>query len=261
MRSLKVSILYSFIVFSFQLFAQQIENVDFSVTKENKMIVRYDLINCPRNKMFNLKLKITNTNGKVITPISIQGDLIHVKEGNNKQIEWDVLNDVTDLKDDIYVNLEITKSYYSKIVGGPSNVFLSVLLPGLGDIGVNRYSNNTGSNGWFYVTGLFLGSAYYTYTLNKNYKLDYSKYHSATIQSDMDSYYTSANTKYTSYQLMVGVTGAIWAIDVLYVLIKGASNRKSQLYERNLTQNKTQNFNLSFSATPSAFQIGMIKKF
>jgi hypothetical protein len=124
MRSLKASILYPFILFSFQLFAQQIQNVDFSVTKENKMIVRYDLINCQRNKMFNLKLKITNTNGKVITPVSIQVDLIHVKEGNNKQIEWGILNDVTDLKDDIYVTLEITKSYYSKIVGVPSNVFL-----------------------------------------------------------------------------------------------------------------------------------------
>ena len=157
--------------------------------------------------------------------------------------------------------MQLTKSQYSKILGGPSNVFFSMLLPGLGDIRVNKYSNNSRTNGWVFVTGIFLGSAYYTYTLNKNYKLDYTRYHSATIQSDMDSYYASANTKYTNYQLMVGVTGAICAIDVLYVLIKGASNRKSQLYERNLTQNKTQNFNLSFSATPSTLQIELVKKF
>jgi hypothetical protein len=262
MYSLKISIFYLFLIFSSKLFSQQITNVDFSVTKENKMIVRYDLLNCPKNKMYNLKLKITSVNGKNIIPTTIQGDLINVKEGANKQIEWNVLNDVTDLKDDVYATIEITKSYYSKIVGGPSNVFFSMLLPGLGDIRVNKYSNNSKSNGWILVTGVFLGSAYYTYTLNNNYILDYSKYHSATVQSDMDSYFASASTNYNRYQIMVGVTGAIWIADLLYVTIKGFNNRKNQLYKRknHLSQN-TSNINLSVLATPSTFQLGLVKKF
>ena len=260
MYSLKISIFFLFLIFSFKLFSQQIENVNFSVTKENKMIVRYDLLNCPKNKMYNLNLKITLANGTVIIPTTVQGELINVKEGVNKQIEWNVLNDVADLKDDIYATVEITKSYYSKIVGGPSNVFLSVLMPGIGDIGVNRYSNNLRTNGWIYVTGLFLGSAIYTYSLNYSYKQDYVKYHSATIQSDIDTYYTSASTNYKNYQIMIGITGAIWVADILYVAIKGFSNRKSQLYERNLTQNNSSNLSLSFSATQSKFQIGLVKK-
>ena len=70
------------------------------------MIIRYDLLNCPKNKMFNLKLKITSKNGSVFIPTSVEGDLINVKEGTNKQIEWNVLNDITDLKDDIYATYE-----------------------------------------------------------------------------------------------------------------------------------------------------------
>ena len=260
MKNLKsILVLFLFIV-TFKVSAQQIKNVDFNVTSDNKMIINYDLINCPKNKMFNLKLKIISTSGNVINPISIEGDLIHVKEGTNKQIEWNVLNDLNDLKDDIYVTLEITKSYYSKIVGGPSNAFLSILLPGLGDIGVNRYANNIGTNDWYYVSGIFIGSAAYTYWLSNAYKKDYAKYQASTIQTEMDTYYNSANTYYKNYQLMIGITSAIWITDVLYVTIKGFRNRKFQLYERNITDNNNQNFNLTFSTTPSTFQIGFVKR-
>jgi hypothetical protein len=58
------------------------------------------------------------------------------------------------------------------------------------------------------------------------------------------------------------VTGAIWIADLLYVTIKGFNNRKSQLYKRkNYLSQNTSNINLSVLATPSTFQIGLVKKF
>lgn len=107
-----------------------------------------------------------------------------------------------------------------KHIGGPSNAFLSLLVPGLGDKFV--YDNNKGLAIGIITYGLIgAGVAAKFYSIN-----EYDKYHKATVQSEIDKYYDNANNaNYAFYGLLAG-GAAIWVADIIKVAVKGSQNRK-----------------------------------
>ena len=262
-------IIYFLFMFSIQSFSQNIENVDFTV-KDNIISITYDLNNCPSRELYDIKFTILNE-GKIITPNSFSGDLRKNSSGKNKKVNWDVLADKEEIKGKIQVVVEISKTYSTKITGGPSNAFLSILLPGLGDKYVN--TNNTGfgnylnkrnnqnynGNGyWGWVSFLYLSSVGITLYSKLESDNFYSQYHSSNIQTDMDKYYGYANSNNQVFYSMIAVTGAIWLSDVLYVTIKGFENKHQQL--QSFSQNRP-NIHFYFAAIPKGLKLGLIKQF
>lgn len=116
-------------------------------------------------------------------------------------------------------------------IGGPSNMFLSVLVPGLG------VKNVTGGN----KNGLSRTIASYGFILaGVGCKLwsnsEYDKYHSATEQSAMNEHYTSANILNKSFYVLTATGAIIWLYDIIWVANKGFKNKKEQkIFKQKLT--------------------------
>jgi hypothetical protein len=250
MSKFRVSCFVLFVILSLMSRGQRIENVDFT-TSNGLLIVSYDLVGSPKNVMYDVKLVVKTETGD-IDPYTIYGDVKYVSEGTGKKIEWKVANDKVELKGKIQVIVKIVETHSTRIVGGPSCAFLSGMLPGLGDHFVNP-----GPLGYL-VSGLFVGSAYLTISAAGNAQGYYRQYKDADEQEDMDKYYDEAISSQKNFQVLAGITGVIWAADIIYVTIKGFSNKKKQKEE--LAQ-KSKKVHLTFSGTKNNLQIGFIKKF
>lgn len=113
-------------------------------------------------------------------------------------------------------------------VGGPSNMFLSLLLPGLGVKNVTGGEKN-GYERTVITYGLFAVSAgCKLYSVNQ-----YNKYLSATDQYKIDTYFNTANS-YNKYFIAAAATGiVVWVYDVIWVANKGFKNRKNQKSYKN----------------------------
>jgi hypothetical protein len=249
---IKHCLLLSFIfLLTTSLFSQSIVNVDFEV-KNNWIKISYDLVNCPTQHEYDIKVKVINED-KLIIPTAIIGDLYKVTPGKGKKIEWDVLQDKSDLKGNIEILVEIGRSYSTKIKGGPSNALLSALVPGLGDKFVN-INGRKGSPGLvaFSFYGCIAGGVYCKIRSNDFY----NQYHQATSQSVMDTAYKKANSNNQMFQVLIGMAAVIWVADVVNVVVKGSKNRRSQLYGR-----KESDIDFFISSNLESFQFGIVKKF
>ncbi len=233
--------------------SQEISNVDFSI-KNNIIYINYDLLDCPSKSLYDIRLKFIDKQGGEIYPTYISGDIKKVDCGNGKRIEWDVLQDKSELKDEVQAIIEISKKYSTKVTGGPSNAFLSMLLPGLGSVNVT-YGESLAP---LAVTGAFLGSLYFAYRTKAASDHHYKLYHEATTQPDMDINYEWANSYFQYAQFWVGLAGAIWLGDVFYVTAKGFKNRKEQL---SFYSKHRKNINLYIVGTANDFRVGLVKKF
>jgi len=130
-------------------------------------------------------------------------------------------------------NIDFSNNYVSKYkgIGGPSNMFLSVLVPGLGVKGVTGGSKS-GLNRTLLSYGFILsGVGCKLWSMS-----EYDNYHSATDQSSIDQYYGSANFLNKSFYVLTATGVAIWIYDIIWVANKGFQNKKEQsLYKQKLS--------------------------
>jgi len=148
---------------------------------------------------------------------------------------------------EINVSFDIKKSVSVEKKSGPENVFLSLLVPGLGDWNVTKREKN-GVDKMLWSYGLILGGVGCKLYSNSEYK----QYHLATEQAVIDSYYTKANyANYVFYGLVAaGLT--VWVYDIIWVAKRGVQNNKdrnnkrlSLIYEPN-NQMVGLNYNIKF---------------
>ena len=132
-------------------------------------------------------------------------------------------------------------------IGGPSNGFRSLLIPGWG---VSRVSGGqkSGLVSAITVYGLIATSAIFKIYSDSEYK----KYHSATDQSEMDSHYQNANFSNKAFLICAGTAATVWLLDVILVTAKGFKNNK-----------EARAFKKSFSIyyNPEFHQTGLALKF
>lgn len=238
------------------VYGQRIENVSFKVD-DNKIIVSYDLVNCPTYGLYDINLSFIDESNKVIQPYVVKGDIVKVRSGKYKTIEWDVLKDKSDIKGNIQAIVEVKRSYSTKIIGGPSNALLSVIMPGTGDVFTNVYKKDERIKP-IYVTAFFIGTAFLAYYYKLNSDIYYKEYHLATTQSVMDEKYKLANDNYQSFLLWGGIATTIWLSDIIYVTSKGIANRREQ---KRFYSFNPQDTKLYFAGNSKSFQFGLIKKF
>jgi len=133
-----------------------------------------------------------------------------------------------------FSNNKITKY---KGTGGPSNLFLSLIIPGLGDSPVTGGSKTGLSRTIVTYACIGVGICCKLYSNS-----EYDKYHNATVQSSMNTYYQNANTFNRAFYFVTAAGAIVWIYDIIWVAKKGIENQKKQQQFKN---------NLSFNYEPN----------
>lgn len=219
----------------------RIKNLQMDVV-HNQVKIQYDLIGHPKQDSFLVKLRFVEQNANITHPLFTRGDIgMGVPSGNGKSITWDITQEYSilnkQLKPKLYA-LDPQKPYRN--MGGPSNAFLSVLVPGLGDYFVADHRDmifkpylRTLTSLGLIATGIYAG--------NQRYHAE-GYYFPVPIRQEIfrgrggyqivyeDKYYPGP----MQYWLFKGdqevfITAGIivWLYDIFWVYSKGVVNRRS----------------------------------
>lgn len=169
-------------------------------------------------KKTKTKTKIKRGNKKFYHKIK---DNLSLKPMGKYKIKYSQIN----INDDKTFNKEI---FDYKTIGGPSNAFLSLLMPGLGTRYVSG-GKKSGIGRTITVYGLIGTGAWLKYRSNQQYE----KYHDATDQEAMDTYYEKANSNNKAAIVFASVGVLYWVYDVIWVTNKGFENLKNTKHLRN----------------------------
>ncbi|MFH0765351.1 MAG: formylglycine-generating enzyme family protein, partial [Calditrichota bacterium] len=93
------------LIFTAQALAYSVENVRWSVTADDKIIVEYDLVG---NGTYEVTLSVSTDNGVTfhLQPRALTGDIgAKVEGGRGKRIVWDVFRDLKRLSGDVAVKV------------------------------------------------------------------------------------------------------------------------------------------------------------
>ncbi|MBL0065510.1 MAG: hypothetical protein IPP38_10975 [Bacteroidetes bacterium] len=195
----------------------------------NTVVVTYDLIGSPEERCDIRIVFQARTIQRSIVPINLWGDLKNVVPGTGKTITWDARADLGSWSGEIKAVITVLPAAWmpSTVVrdasaGGPSNALLSAFCPGLGDVFVNGEDAVMIKPG--YITLGFLASLGCAFYSREQMKNNYTAYHSAVQQYEINGYYEKAEYYRKNANFFTGMAACIWAGDVLRVLLKGISN-------------------------------------
>jgi len=198
----------------------QITDVDFHL-EDRYIVVNYNLTGTLPKEQLTIDLKFLTENSETITPRTVTGDAGTKEFGAGmKTILWDVVADQVELSGSLKASVTITSSKI--LYSGPSNALLSVLIPGLGGYFVGN-SKARAVLTTMSVAGLM------GYGIFQKIKADqyYVDYNSSKVTAEIPELYTIANDANHKYFLATRIAAGIWALDIIYVAIKGGSNRKA----------------------------------
>lgn len=254
MRSIFITFLL--LLNSCNLIAQTVENVDFEFW-DYSIKVKYDLINCPENTVCNLNVFFTKSDGSIIYPKSITS-LTKVYPGRSKTLIWDYKSDKIEYTGDLSVTIAI-KNFEEippppRIKKGPDNAIFSLLLPGWGDLYVNK-SDKTSP---IMISALYIGSGYLAYSSYNKANSYYDKYLKATTQSSMDDNYNLLVTNLSQSIIYGGIAAAVLVYDFIHVIVKG--NRNVKIYKDGFTSLSIKP-SFKYSKGISSCQFSLVKTF
>jgi hypothetical protein len=208
------------------LYAQEAQNVDF-IFRNNSFVVKYDLVGCKNNYMYDVKLMMEGKESGFYYPINISGDLTNLVCGNGKTITWSPLAEGKQIKEDVRFIVTIIKRN-KIIVDGPNNALKSVFIPGLGGLSVQKTKLP------LLITTGFIFSSIQAYRYNTITNSNYANYLSASTQNDMNNFYTISKDARNKTYLYFGIAASLWATDIIYTIIRGNKNKQKQLTEKHL---------------------------
>ena len=237
-------------------YTQNIENVNFEVL-EYTIKINYDLVNCPDNTLYNLRVVFSKPDGTTFYPQSIS-NLNGVTPGRNKSLIWDYKNDKIDYLGQLNVTVTIINAVEipppPRLKHGPGNAVLSLILPGLGDFYVNETDKFTP----VLVSALYLGAGYLSYSSMNTANASYDKYMAATTQSAMDEHYNAAVASAKQSQMYLGAAATILLVDFIHVIVKGSKNIRNGGFGKNNIK-FIPKFSNEYGNT--AYHFSLIKKF
>lgn len=112
--------LFPIAIFCYQaVYSQKITNVDFDVS-DNRIIISYDLIDCPGNETYDIKLYLYQEGKISRIQNGLSGDIIHVSCGQYQTILWEVLTDRNELKGNVHFEVRIGDKHRVKVKKTPS---------------------------------------------------------------------------------------------------------------------------------------------
>lgn len=196
----------------------RITDVDFHL-EDRYIVVNYNIAGSLPKEQMTIELKFITENNESIIPKTITGDVgTKVFADGMKAILWNIVADQVLLAGNLKASVAITSSKI--LYAGPSNAFLSILIPGLGgyfaDEKKGRAVLTTISTLGFMGYGL----------IQRNQSDDYYReYNVSTDPSDIQDYYDKANDAHHKYLTSVRIGAGIWVFDVVWVFFKGIHNR------------------------------------
>lgn len=202
-----------------------ISNINVKVTNTGLIEIHYDVLDVLKDDSVYVSLQ--KKDGIIIKPKSVSGDVGKgIISGINKVISWNIINDNFIVDDDFQINIEIKLAkeiQAPKPSGGVSNVLLSMIAPGVGNIFVNE-EKNIGFRPL--ITASFYGLLIYGLTLKSQSNSQYAIYNSKLKEAEAQTYYTAANENHHSYYLMTRAAALIWVVEVISTAAKGLKNDK-----------------------------------
>jgi hypothetical protein len=199
-----------------------IDDVDYNVISK-KIVVTYKIIKYSPIENFTISLKFVNEKNDTLSSVSMKGDVgKNIKGFGSKKIIWDFIKDDVKIKGSSLKAI-VTIVSVSENPGGPTNAFLSLIIPGLGD----RYVYNSGKSiikPYFETIVVYSSVGFGVY---EKFQKDayYDKYLKAIKKTDIDNYYNQANSANHNFILFTAAGAAIWAADIAWVAWKGYNNK------------------------------------
>ena len=206
---------------SIDSFSQQITNID-TKFDGNNIVVTYDIEEFRGRDRYLVKLTFKDQDGNIISPQTVEGDHGYRQGGKSNEIIWAITKDYYYFTGTIKPILEIADKY--KLLGGPGNAFLSIMMPGLGDHRVFEKRKRL-LNFQTYAVATMIG-----YGIFQKLHFDdlYDKYFDAVDQVSIDDYYRRANIANYQYYIAIGAGLILWSADVIAVAIKGTKNTRKK---------------------------------
>jgi hypothetical protein len=141
------------------------------------------------------------------------------------------------LKNSIFNGENTTSIKYLnfKSMGGVSNSFISLIIPGVGDFFVNGGSGSMLGKKIHPIfttisTYALIGAGIYFKSQSVS---NYDLYHKSTNQSNIDKNYDLANLQNKTALALIGIGSIVWIADIIWVAKKGANNTKIEKEMRN----------------------------
>ena len=227
-----------------QKFNPHIENISMELV-DHRMELRYDIEGSRIGQLHRVELIVIDNMGNIILPDSVSGDVGHeVQAGKRKSITWDIYKEYDVVHGDFQPQIILDGSENQGMNGGPGNLFLSMIVPGLGDyfvadrqqMKVKPYQKTAftygmlglslaaaiareqipavmGAPGWYW-TGNSLGPDGAT---SLEYKADWW-----LMKAERTDYWIFP---YDS-EVFLGIGLAAWLTDIIWVARKGIQNNK-----------------------------------
>jgi len=198
----------------------KVTDVDFHL-EDRYLVVNYNLVGSVPKEEMTIELRFITENNETIIPKTITGDVgTKVFGDGSKAMLWDIVADQPVLSGNLKATVTITSARI--LYSGASNAFLSVIFPGLGGYYVDK------SKAYSVLTTISsLGLIAYGLSQKAQANKYYADYKANTDPLKMDVLYTKANKIQNKYYIATRAGAGIWALDVIYVIIKGSHNKKT----------------------------------
>jgi|JI7StandDraft_1071085.scaffolds.fasta_scaffold133523_2 hypothetical protein len=179
--------------------------------------VTYNFIN-PDNNIYTVYGEIIDSNYK-ITPIKYAiGDFGETVSDSSKK-ELFVSLDSSQIQNPVMLVKLYCKKY--RLLGGPQNALLSIVVPGTGDIFVHKSKIPASLVMATYAAFLYKG-----FSNQSKYKRFYNDYKELQIQSEIDDAYSNASKYADKSRTSFSIAAAVLITDVTLVFVKGLMNKR-----------------------------------
>ena len=192
----------------------EINKVDFTV-RNDSLFVKYDIDKAGKQERFDISLRITTASGKIITPLTLSGDVgVNIQGGQSKQIIWNISKDNIVINEDIAVEvLASPQENTIKFVSRGMAVLLSAFVPGLGLTKLNK-----GGPYWIMAIGVY-GAAAGSYLFYSMANQNYNKYLDARTENERNSLHSTVESQKTISNVLMYTAGAIWLGNMIWTLV------------------------------------------
>ncbi len=222
------------------LFAQRIarvKNMEIGI-QQNKALIHYELKSPELGSAHSIQLKFLDKEYNLITPTKLTGDVgPNIYSGTGKSIEWEISGDYqfsgSKITPVIFVD-GISKEFNR--AGGPGNALFSLILPGLGDYFVadqrmmrfKPYLRTATSLGLIGL-GIYAGNQLYR-AEGEYIQVLRADFWRRTGDDRFKIVYQEGDIQYWWFkgdkELFISMGAAVWAFDVIWVLIRGSNNKR-----------------------------------